>query len=82
MYLYPIKSQGEDTFILFSPHSFMVFFCVIIVISTPCSITFCIPTPQQFLGLWYMVLQLSGGFQLATEQDTIPSVQDRTYDLY
>lgn len=31
------------------------------------------PSLQQFLGLWYMVLLIIAGFQLSTEQDTVPS---------
>lgn len=46
---------------LFTP-LFLVFCCVIIAILTACSITLCIPTPLQFLGLWQMVLLLSAGF--------------------
>lgn len=73
MHIYPMKSQGEDIFILFSPHSFLGLCCVIIIIPTPCSITLCTLPPQQFLGLWYLVLLINAGLQLATEQDTVPS---------
>lgn len=74
--VYLMKSQGEYIFMLsFHPAPFLVLCFEIAVIPTPFSVPRCTPSPlQQFWGLWCTVLQTSAGFQLATEQDTAPSV--------
>lgn len=75
-----MKSQSEDIFILFSLHSFLVFCCVIIVISTPCSITFL--CSRNFLGCGIWCYQSTLGFSWPQNRISFQVLQYPGQDLW